>query len=448
MPQIPDDLYDYQRQGVDFLTATKRALLASELGTGKTVQALAACERLNNAYPALVVCPNTLKSVWAGELDKWLPDVDYVVIDGTPDQRKRLWNTEAAIHIINYMSLLRDVDQLSSSQFCTVICDEAHKLKNRKSKSFISLKKLARGSTYLFLLTGTPIMTSPVDLWTLLHLIDHRKHSSFWSFVEEFGKRVFNGFAWTPADPDDPSDLAEYLEPYALRHRKVDVLPELPEKTVQQVWVDLDDQQRRDYQVMQDEYFLRLDEQNVVAAQTMIATIGYLRRIAIDPTLVTEEGSGPLRGAKIEALKDLIEGTDEQLVVFSLSKRAIRRLPETLDEPVAVIHGDVDRSTRDELISRFQAGQPRILGATIGVGGMGLTLTAAQTAIFLDRDWVPANNEQAQDRLHRIGQESAVHIIELLASDTIDERIEQLLVGREEVTRGTLADITVDDLVV
>lgn len=436
-------LYPFQEEGVTFLQEHQRGLLADDMGLGKTAQAISAAQHACGANAILVATVDAMKYPWQQELKMWAPQLTSQVIDGPAARRMKQWRTPAEVYIVTHESLLRDYTALMVlMRWDCIIIDECHKVKNRKTKLFKMFQKLCRQSPHLYLLTGTPIQKHPADLWTLFHLMHPKRYSSFWSFVKKYCYVEWNGFNMDIGDIVHAPELAAEVAKHCLRREKATVGIQLPSKIVQQVWLDLDLHQRRVYDAMQKEYFVALDGHELAAVNT-ISMGTYLRSLTIDPTLVTAPTSNePLQGAKIRALLDIIEGSEEPLVVFTTSARAANRLAYHLADNymAGVITGQVPAQERTQLVQAFQDGILRILICTIRAGGLGITLTRASTAVFLDKDWVPSINTQAQDRLHRIGQTSPVHIIELLARGTIDEHVEELHKRRTELTVQTLRD--------
>jgi SNF2 family DNA or RNA helicase len=440
--------YPYQQDGIDWLVKTRRALLCDEMGLGKSMQAILACKELD-AQSVLVVCLNTMKWAWASELQKWWPEATYQVVHGTYAKRDQAWRRDARVYIVNFEAFVRDAAELVVD-WDVVIFDEAFPLQNRKTKTFKTAQTFARRAKNVFILTGTPIVTNPDNLWSLLHLIDPQEHGSYWRFVRTYCDVYWAGFAYTIGDLLCPDDLAAHLVPYALRRTKSEVLRELPEKTVQQVWCELSDISRRKYDEMDKEFYVNLGGGQRALALNVISRIRYLQQIAIDPSLLDDAERGPLLCPKTQVVLDTARVlAPKSLIVFSTFKKAITRTIRMLQHEgftAGAITGDTPPEERVKLVQAFQAGDIQILGLTLGVGGAGLTLTAASTAVFLDKHWTPARNQQAQDRLHRIGQAAPVHIIEALSQDTIDEVIEKILHSREVVNQKVLSQVTLTDL--
>ena len=435
-------LYPYQEDGVDFLVRTRRALLADEMGLGKTAQAITALQRTSRRS-ILVVCPKTPKSVWHDEFKKWWPGIEVVDVGGTVRQRARLWATPAQVHLVNYEALHRDINEIHQ-RWDAVVVDESHRAKNRRSQTYQALARITRHTPYVFLLTGTPIMRAPQDLWAQLKLLQPTRTPGYWSFVRQYCDVYWSGYTWTVGELLDAPGLSAYLTPLVLHRTKELLGDQLPPLTVQQIWLDLPPAHRKLYQRMHRELFMRTGPgpEDYIAALTIGARTTFLRLAATHPSLVSARYVDPLTGPKVGACFDIIQDrTDRGVVIFSAFSRVIRRVTSALIQngiPCETLHKDLPSAARMELIRRFQSGDLRVLLSTVALGGVGLTLTSADLVVALDKDWVPANNDQAYSRLHRIGQTRPVTAVELLARDTIDERIHELCLGRTAEARAAL----------
>lgn len=396
------------------------------------------------ALPRLVVCPNSLKSTWQGELNKWLGDVPTVVIDGkNPTARKRqvdeIKSTPGCWAIVNWEKL-RIMPELSKVKWLAVVADEAHRAKNRKAQQTKALWKLR--APLQIAASGTPIMSSPDELWAILHWMQPKVYSGYWPFYYAYTDSYQTRYGHVITGVKNADQLRFELADKLVRRTKRDVLKDLPPKTVQKVPVDLKPAQRRLYAEAEKALLLDIEEtlvkgdeekQNQLAAAIEAGDVERviyllpngaarttrLRQIASTPALL----GGPDESAKLDAAEEIIrDNIGKPFVVFTwfadtariLSQRLAKGKPEIRAMTIA---GDDDP---EPVRAAFQEGDIDVVVATIAKGGVGLTLTRADTAIFVERDWTPAINAQAEDRLHRIGQANPVSIIVLEARDTID----------------------------
>lgn len=445
-----DKLRDYQTVGAFFLMKGKKVILGDDMGTGKTLQALTAVEAMG-FQRVLVVVPNSLKYNWEEEIQKWTNST-CMVLDGGRKKRESIIeayknDTSVRYLIANYASV-RNYPSLQKIKWDAEVYDEAHKLKNRKSKQTKEAKKIK--ADYTFLLTGTPILNRADELWSLLNKLYPEKFKSYWRFVEKYCKLRDNGFGTDILDGDKQQKdaLKHLIAPVMIRRTKKDVMPELPEKIRTRMVIPLEGKQAKIYQQMEKDMFVQLSSGDIVATPVIIAQITRLRQIAISPQLIGEEETG---SAKFDALQELIEDNidEHKIVVFSQFKQAIKLLGKRLDEQGVKwleVTGDVKDKARQDATNMFQNDpEYRVMLATIEAASLGLTWTAADIGVFLDRHWTPAINTQAEDRMHRMGQKNSVQIINMVAKDTVEERMEKMLESKsqtfDDIINGSI-DIT------
>jgi SWI/SNF-related matrix-associated actin-dependent regulator 1 of chromatin subfamily A len=423
------ELRPFQRAGVAYALRQRRTFIADEQGLGKTVQALAALE-LDGAYPAVVVCPASIKLNWERESHIWLPQRSVAVLSGrTLSRDERAAVRDADIVVLNYEILEWHLEVLGERGLRAAIFDESHYAKQpraRRTKAAIALASQVAPDGLRLALTGTPVMNRPKELVSQLRLIG--RLGDFGS-----GARLSRRFGASEAHERLHWNLRAHCY---VRRLKSEVLPQLPEKSHETVVVEIDNE---------DEY--RLAERDVVAwlqSQPLdlrelqakvsaalraerLARLNYLRQLA---------GRGKLAAA-IEWIEDFLE-TGEPLVVFAdhveLQKALLKRFPEA-----AHVLGSDNAPDRDAAVADFQRPDgPPLIVCSLKAASHGITLTRASNVAFLELDWTPARLEQAEDRTHRIGQRSAVTAWYLLAPATIDSTLEGVL----EAKRGVIGAIT------
>jgi len=378
-----------------------------------------------------------------------------------------------------------------------VIVDECHRVKNRKAAQTKALKALThKMATYKRMATGTPIINQPADLWALLHYMDPKKWSSYWRFFEQFVdywedyKTIGKNYDGTPKlqgfkvilGAKNEAMLRKELEGifiarkkkgcrciYApcpacgglrvgectmtgLPHEKLVAhdhladLPDMPEPVVR--YVELDGPQKRAYKAMQKEAlaWVGANEDQPLPAPVVIAQYRRLQMLA--DAYLTEYGPQDFKmslpSAKLETLWDIVEGTDEPIVVFSQFRQMIvLAYNYLLDKPwpdgeVLMMHGQSSAEWKKESWQYFQRGNGRIFLTTIGAGGIGIDLFRASVCVFLDRSWSPAQNEQAEGRLFRAGQKNSVQRFYIEAKDTIDQKVGAKLEWKYDLIRRIL----------
>ena len=452
-------LYEFQRAGVSFLLHARRAILADDMGLGKTAQAIAACERLR-AGRVLVICPNTLKGNWAEEIEKWVPGRHVSVLRGTRERKEQtVRGFVRGFLVVNIESVRRGytkevvgghtkrvpsgepglIDGLLGVRWDVVIVDEAHSIKNRKSGQTGGVRRLAAAAERVYLLTGTPIMNRVDELWSPLHVLYPARYSSFWAFVREHAIAYRGRYGWVvDGKPTRPDKLRREIAPVFLRREKEEVFPDMPRKVYQKMWLDLEGEQLRIYRDIEKTAMAQIDETTTVVTPGILAQLTRCKQVAVSPGLI----GGRPEGVKLDALMDILLGTDQKVLVFSQFAEAIKLAAGRLREAGvghAVFIGDTPEAERSEVIHRFQADPDvRIFLATMQAGGSGLTLTAASLVVFLDKHWTPAMNEQAVDRTRPHMQTRPVQIIELLGRDTVDEMIEDVLAGKVSIIKAVI----------
>jgi len=433
-----DRLFPFQRAGVSYLTIAKRAILADDMGLGKTLQALTAVHE-EGAFPLLVVCQSTCKiDPWRKEIRAWLgdaPTVEVLGIRGSRTKKQRLAAMERKpdILIINYESARGHEAELMARDWGAVIVDEAHLIKNQKAQQSRVVLAVAAKTERLFLLTGTPILNRAQEIWTQLHAINPTRFARYWDFVFAHFETHRNGYGTVVGGLKDEAAFRELLKPHFLRRTKTEVLPDMPSKMTVRRVLEMSDVQAAMHRQMANDWEVTTAA-GPVTANIVLTQLGYLRQIAASPRLLDPEADA---GPKIEAIAELLDSTDDKVVVFSQYKKTLDAMAEVLNERGighVRIDGDVDQDERPVLIERFQQDQDtRVFLGTIQAAGHGVTLTAAATVVFIDRHWTPGVNNQAADRVHRIGQTRPVTVIELSVEDSIDEWLEDLLATKAAV---------------
>lgn len=449
----PDHLYVTENyivthNTIQSITAVEEFWLRDKPDTGRT-------------GPVLVVCPNTLKDNWLKEITKgpnpeyfdvslW-PELTATIVDAkTPKER---WpQVKAAAdrgdYVIVNWEKLRLIPELSKIHWAGVIADEAHRAKNYKSAQSKALRKLR--AAVQVAATGTPIMNSPDELWALLNWMEPKTYSSYWAFfhtyVESYsgyrGSHVITGVR-------NADNLRFELRNRLVRRVKNQVLEDFPEKLPEEIIeVDMVPAQRRAYVEAQHAFLFDIEaamkdpdldhtkKQNIIEAlrsgdvaqvgrlvENAAARVSLMRQIATSPGLVdgAEDKSGKL-DAIVETISD---NAGKQFVVACWHKKTAELLVERLGRLKPAVdadffHGDVSLDDRTGLVERFQAGDLQVLVLTIAAGGVGITLTAANTILFAEEDWVPANNRQMEDRLYRIGQKNDVSVVKFRSKNTVD----------------------------
>jgi SNF2 family DNA or RNA helicase len=418
---LAGELLPFQKAAVAYSVRAHRVLIGDEMGLGKTVEALAIIKAAN-AFPALVVCPATLKLNWRREAEKWLPIKRVAVLGGQNG------TTEGDIVIINYDVLGRFAAKLKTRGFKGIIFDESHYAKNHKAQRTAHCKQLASGIPVRLCLTGTPVLNRPAELISQLQLLDRLDDlGGFWNFAERYCDAHKNRWGWDFSGASNLDELNERLRATCyIRRTKAEVLPELPAKRRCIVPVEIDNLNEykraerdllgwiREKSVEDDRFLESIDDLPVTEqlVQRRERSNSAVQRAAHAEQLVRIEALKQLaaRGkiaAATEWITSFIE-SGEKLIVFAHHQEIQDELL-VLFPSAAVVRGGDDVLIRQANVDRFQTdANCRLIVCSLRAGGVGITLTAASNVCFLELGWTPAEHDQAEDRCHRIGQKESV----------------------------------------
>ena len=431
-------LRPYQRRGHAWLTARMSGgiggILADDMGLGKTVQILSAVAAVRahkggdaNA-PVLVVAPTSVVGVWVEQARQFTPQLRVRTVTETAARRGTTITQEAAnadIIVTSYTLVRLEAQQWSQVRLGGVVIDEAQAVKNPRTATYRALRDLE--APWKLAVSGTPIENSLSDLWSLLSLTCPGLLPPWETFQQQVRRPIENG-----ADPTLLARLTAYVAPFVLRRTKEEVAPDLPDKIVDVVRIDLGKEHRHIY----DQYLARerariLDLLRDVDANRMsvLASITRLRQLALDPALV-EESYAHVGSAKIEYLADRLDEIvplGHQALVFSQFTSFLERIRHMLERRgMSVVQLDGSTRGRAEVIEKFRSGEAQVFLISLKAGGSGLTLTEADYVYVMDPWWNPAAEEQAIDRAHRIGQTKKVNVYRMVAMDTIEAKVVEL----------------------
>jgi len=414
-------LYPFQLDGVKFLEARGgRGLIADEMGLGKTIQALGWLKLHPKNRPVVIVVPASLKLNWERETKKWLGEKwSVAVLSGT---NPNAWDLRD-INIINYDVLGAWMKVLLEQFPKVVIVDESHYIKNPKAQRTKAVKELVKSVPHQIFLTGTPITNRPAEFFTTLNLLEPREFSSWFSYVKKYCGAYQGPFGWVTSGATHTDELHERLtKTIMIRRRKEDVLKDLPAKRRNVVPMDINN--RQVYDAAEEDLISWLKEKfgkgkaEKAAQAEALARFSYLKQLAA-------EGALPMQ---IQWIKDSLDGNGK-LVLFAVHHATIDKLTEELRHynPV-VVDGRVSIEKRQEAVDRFQNDpECRLFIGNIKAAGVGLTLTASSNTVFCELGWTPGEHDQAEDRVHRIGQTESVNAWYLVAAGTIMEEIAGIL---------------------
>lgn len=481
--QAGQNLYPYQREGAIKLASRRRHLLADEMGLGKTRQAIYACY---DHAPVMVISPSLVKGVWRKEFNALRPDFDVNIINGKGGFR---WPRRGEVVVMNYDILPepplgpclvpgcksrrryrrvtctthRDKSPWQNPDKCLfcgldvhegldclelhlgenappgliVIPDEAHMLKGLRSKrtrAFRSISNAARmRNGFVWLLTGTPLLNRPSELWEVLAAADIASEAfgTYDDYAKMYGgkKGHFGGYVFPKPKNgkltvEPPDEAVEQLSQVMLRRMRRDVLPDLPDKSYDDIEVDLSPGLEEEC----DEF--------IEQARVALSDPAFMEKVPFTQTSRLRKALAVAKMPYVEQFVEEYEEADEPLIVFSAHRDPIDIFKHR--EGWAVITGDVSSRDRFNIAEAFQAGKLRGIAGTIDAAGVGITLTRACHALFVDVEWTPALNQQAEDRLLRIGQKRPVQIHRLVGAHRLERRVAELCSIKTNMITGLI----------
>lgn len=465
-------LRPYQREGLSWLhfhgSLGIGACLADDMGLGKTVQLLAllVLERERRQplsdRPTLLIVPMSIVANWEREAERFAPSLRVYVHHGAQRLSGEAFRNQienADLVITTYSLAFRDEGLLSSVSWGRIALDEAQNIKNLETKQTRSVRRLAQRQSAKepgcsrVALTGTPLENHLEELWSIFDFLN----PGFLGSVQEFRER-FAVPIERYRDRDASTRLSRVLQPFILRRLKNDprIAHDLPEKLEMDVVLSLTKEQAVLYQSVLDDMLPQVSSSAGMHRKGLVlATITKLKQICDHPALFLRDGD-PLDGRshKVTHLEQLLEtllAEGDKTLVFTQFVQMGQLLKPYLERRFGVdvlfLHGGLTRKAREALVQQFQQRSgPPIFILSLRAGGFGLNLTEANQVIHLDQWWNPAVEEQATDRVHRIGQERRVQVRRLICKGTLEERISELLQRKrdlvEQVVRSTKNFVT------
>jgi len=425
---LKKEIYPYQKVGVEFLVASGgKAIIADPPGLGKSAQALAYIKYMGFKR-SLVVCPASVKFSWENEVKKWT-SLSCVLIDSKTDLSKI--DSDTNIWIINYDILKKHYAQLSKIRFDCIVGDEVQLIKSPQAIRTKAFRQISRDVGSIVLLSGTPLLSRPSELFSLLNIVDQKTWNNWYDFARRYCAMKQTRWGMDTSGASNTEELHARIRRYFIRRDKTEVLKELPPKTFINVPVQLDKDTRKKYDSAANDLAVYLRQNGVQSgeiAKTMaaekLAQLNVLRQLS---------SAGKVDTA-IELIESVLEA-GEKVLVFCSFNAPLNRLQEHFGNKAVMINGKTPVEDRGEIVRVFQDDKtvPIFLGG-IKSAGVGITLTAASNVMFLDYSWNPADHQQAQDRVHRPGQvASSVNIYQLEAIDTIDEDLKNILERKQGI---------------
>ncbi len=442
-------LYPYQEQGAMHLAFGRRAMLADDMGLGKTVQAIAAAallKEMRDIKCTLIICPASLKHQWAREIRRFT-SLTVTVVEGGLLERRKHYNDSSFFKIINYELVRHDMDELLKLRPDLIILDEAQRIKNWRAKTAMMVKSLP--SRYAFVLTGTPLENRIDELYSIFQFLDPRILGPLWHFNDRFyelEKRESGTYKVLGYKNID--QLRALIKPYILRRTRDEVLKDLPPRTDNNFFVEMTEKQWQAYSEFREKLakLLSASKRRPLTPKERELLLMYLIKMRLicnalalhdkEIPLKDSEKTGPKLTELDEILTEEIASNGHKAVIFS-QWATMLALTEPILKRVGLgyvkLTGDVPSAKRGDLIQKFFDDPDCRVFLSTDAGGVGLNLQAASLVINLDLPWNPAVLEQRIARAHRHGQPSSVQVINLIAKDTIEERMLDTLAAKKNV---------------
>ena len=462
-------LRPYQVRGYSWLSFLRQwglgACLADDMGLGKTIQTLALTQRdwqTNGKRPVLLVCPTSVVNNWQKEAARFTPELPVLVHHGAGRKRGAAFEKEAGRHAIvvsSYGLLQRDVKFLREVPWSGIVLDEAQNIKNPETRQARAARLLE--ADYRIALTGTPVENNVGDLWSIMEFLN----PGFLGSQSEF-KRNFFVPIQAERDPSAAERLKRVTGPFILRRLKTDrsIISDLPEKLEMKVFCSLTKEQASLYAAVLKETEETLESAEGIQRRGLVlGTLSKLKQVCNHPAQFLGDNSGiAARSGKLsrltEMLEEVVEVGDRALVFsqFAEMGHILRRhVQETFGREALFLHGGVPKRQRDRMVERFQdeGDGPQIFILSLKAGGTGLNLTSANHIFHFDRWWNPAVENQATDRVFRIGQARNVQVHKFICAGTLEEKIDGMIERKKEVAKkvigadeGWLTALSNDDL--
>lgn len=426
--------------------------------------------------PAVVVCPSAVVDSWVDHVRRWAPKWRAIAWRGSPARRRKLAGL-ADVYVVSYGTARMDAadadprhNPLVALDAASVVADEVHKLKGQGTEQSRAVRRLASKADGFVGLSGTPITHHPGDLWPALYSMCPEAYPSRERWVTRYCQTIQGDYASQVLGLDEHTE-PEFRQTLLGQYRRVskaDVLTELPPKVYSVRQVALPQRYRDAYDAMEENMLAELPdggELSVMGVLAQMTRLSQLASAAAEITVTTEIVDGPdglpfekqhqnvkLKAPswKVDELLDIMaERPGEKILTFAPSRQLMMLAGEqaaTAGYKVGYIVGGQSASERTANVDAFQRGELDLICVTTGAGGVGLTLTAASTVVFLQRPWSIVEALQSEDRAHRIGSEihESVEIIDVVAVDTIETRVRSVLVERA----GQLSDLVQDPRIV
>ena len=451
--------FPYQHAGIAFACGRQSTLLADEMGLGKTIQAIGVINA-TNPNKVLIVCPATLKLNWRKELERWLV-MPYKIQVLNPSDA---FQDDAGIIIMNYDIAAKFKSKIRAIEWDVFIADEAHYMKNPKANRTIALlghgkKEKGIRAMRKILLTGTPITNRPIEIFPLASFLWPAVFGDFFHFARRYCNAYNNGWGWNTSGASNLEELQDMLRANGMiRRLKADVLTELPPKTRQVLALPSDsvsslirkeaaEAKKHEGHIKRLRAAVRAakEQKDESAYRDAVNGLRQAHNVAFTEMAIIRK---ELAIAKIPFVIEYVQNMldeGEKVVVMAHHREVVDQIQAEFGLAAVKLYGGMSEVEKSANVDRFQADPScRVFIGSIHAAGVGITLTAAQKMLFAELDWTPANMLQAEDRIHRIGQQGNALIQQLVFDGSLDAKMADTLVRKMEVIERAL-DKSADD---
>jgi len=441
---LKKELYPFQKVGVEFLVRSKgRAILGDDPGLGKSAQTIGYIQ-VAEPKRTLIISPATMKFSWEAEIAKW-SELSTQVIES--DTHIASISPDTRVWIINYDIVTKHLEELLKVKFELLVLDEAHYIKSPTAKRSKSVRKLAKGIDRVVMLTGTPILNRPIELYNLLSTLNEKEWGSYFRFASRYAAAHRTRFGLDVSGSSNMEELKTRMAPYFLRRTKEEVLAELPPKVHTLIPIELTGEYRRMYDKAENEFarFLRENKGKREKEVRQALQAEKLTRM----NALREIASSAVVSDALEIINNVV-ASGEKILVFSSFNFPVEVLQSKLGHQAVILTGKTPNEERFDLVKTFQ-NDPTVQVFLGGIksAGVGITLTAASHVLFLDYSWTPADHKQAEDRAHRADELTKTHesinIYQLHAMDTIHDLLKKMLDKKKKTVDSVIGGFDDDD---
>ena len=446
---LTKNLYPYQKEGVRFAFKAGKAIIADEMGLGKTVQAICCAEiylREKMAESVLIVCPTSLKYQWKSEIEHFTGKEDVLIVEGYASRRLELYKASAPYKIVSYQSLLGDIKSLNRLSTDLLIVDEVQRLKNWNTQLAWAVRRI--DAHYSVLLSGTPLENNLDELVSIVQLADPYCLSPLYRF--RYDHIVTDSVSGKAVGYKNLNNIKEQLKDTLIRRTKQSVQLQLPKRTDQFLLLPMTPQQSSRHEELRAAVarlvskWSRTHSLSEEERRRLLLMLSQMRMLA-DSTFILNQDLENRHDVKISEamniLDDALNGGTAKVVVFSEWERMLRLLAMELDAAdirYEFLHGSVPSQKRSELIEHFTNDDDCRIFLSTDAGSTGLNLQVASILINLDLPWNPAILEQRIGRIYRIGQETPIQVMSLVAKGSIEESMIDRLKFKRSMFEGAL----------